>query len=399
METDEKTVDPKERKKPKVRVIVGIVLLALGLSCSLYSLIGRVRADNEKEALTARARENAAAYVSEKYGFDAELIEDDDKYHANYNAYFEEDKIVAMQNGDKKFYVLAKTAENPDFSGFADSYQDEEIKAAFFDKVSEFQAGGKVIEAYWGCPNDARFLIMRSMYHNRFDGNDLDEALEDCKGKLEMVFANAELSDSPLAEWLTSHDIECKLTSFDSEQRAEEFSKLENINDHSYEIYAPYITGYVELTPSGKESGISYKLKSRDDFRYCYFPTESLKYEDSSDRVAVSEIEQSEFTKHYAYYNDDYCLRKPLSKAYKFTVKYGNVCVYYPLKKFEGMELEQVGAAYYFHGGFANNYDIARAEVCGEYAVFTLPVYDQEFMLVDNTGQEEFVPQWKKKKQ
>lgn len=389
----ENAASPKKTAANNWRIVLCVILSALSILWLGYRIISFIRSENERREQIATASENAVRYIRNKYGFEAEILDDpgDDKFllavrHSELYMPFK------MKSGDKEFYVAADRLKESD--DCVDSYQSEEIAAAITDKISEIQGGGRVIWMWVGIRRD--YLGYKSMFRKYFNGNNIDEVLEDCKGGIEMVFADADFSENKLPEKLEQWNMQFKLVSFDTPERVEEFAKIDYIDEHTYEIYAPYITDYTEQPQDGVESGISYSLKSYDDFQYCYFPTDVNKYKDSSDNVEISEMRQSDFSYHFEYHNEEYWISKPLSKAYQFKVLYGDVCVYYPLEKFKDKDIEQIGAAWYSVSGFSDNYDIVRADICGEYAVFTMPTYGQEFMLVDNFGQEEFIPAWKK---
>lgn len=73
-----------------------------------------------------------------------------------------------------------------------------------------------------------------------------------------------------------------------------------------------------------------------------------------------------------------------------------DVCIYYPLDKLEGRDIDRIGAAWCGRSHVPwDDRGIARAEIYGDYAVFRICFGSEEdimFMLVDNTGQEEYIP-------
>lgn len=387
----ENTASPKKTTANNIRIVLCVILFALLILCLMgYKIISYIKSENERRERIAAASENAVRYIREKYGFEAEFAEDDDdEFLSTISRDLSSAAYIPfkMKSGDKEFYVAAYISkENGDC---VDNYQSEEIAAAITDKISEIQSGGKVIWMWVGSRYGGLFGV-NSMFRKYFNGNNIDEVLEDCKGGIEMVFADADFSENKLPEKLEQWNMQFKLVSFDTPERVEEFAKIVDhdrlLSRITYEIYAPYITDCTEQPQDGVESGISYSLKSYDDFQYCYFPADANKYKDSSDNVEISEMRQSDFSYHFEYNNEEYWISKPLSKAYQFKVLYGDVCIYYPLEKFKDKDIEQIGAAWYSVSGFANYYGIVRADICGEYAVFTLPIYGQEFMLVDNFG-------------
>lgn len=107
------------------------------------------------------------------------------------------------------------------------------------------------------------------MFDRYFDGGNLDEVLSGMRGMAEMVFSGVDAADRGLAELLADMNLtQYKLTSFDTAERAAEFAAHSDIGEHDYELYAPYITSSVESpNKDGAASGISYELKSYDDFQ------------------------------------------------------------------------------------------------------------------------------------
>lgn len=381
-------------KSMNKRRILNIILWVLMVLLWGYQIITYIKRENEHKEQLAAASANAVRYINEKYGIEPEIMEDlDNKYYTRYNSYFNDEMFFRMKAGGKEFYVLADTQEGS--SNCADDYQHEEISAAITDEIAKTLPDGCLIDFWFGSTRGG--AIWHCFMDKYYNGENIDEVFENAKGTIEMVFADTDFSEKGIPAKLEQWNMAYKFTSFDTRERVEQFAKNTEIDEITYEIYAPYITDCIESpAKDGSKSGISYALKSYDDFKYCYFPTKVNKYEDSSDNVTVTEVEQSKFSYAFEYHDEEYCISKPLSKVYGFDCLYGDVCIYYPVEKFNDMNIENIGAAWFCRTGQYNNRDIARAEICGEYAVFILPFNNQEFMLVDNTGQEEYIPEWKK---
>lgn len=385
----------KSKSKRSILKIIILVMLLLPLG---YTIITYIKTEKENKAYLAMATENAVRYVREKYGFEPEILDiTGDQKYGYYNNPRVNLMFIKMKNNDKIFYVRAdKLQENP---YCIDDYQYEEITSAITDEISKLIPNGNVID-FRICESGS---ILYYFFNKYYSGENINEILDVTSGEIEMVFADTYFSESDLPNKLKEWNIRYELTSFDTQERANKFAeykmnhKVITFDNHDYAIYAPYIIDHTKsLSSDGEKSGINYNLKSYDDFMYAYFPTISTEYEDSSDNIKITEIEQKNFTEHFSRCNEEYCVSKPMSKVYQFDNNYGDVYVYYPAEKFKDMDIEQIGAAWYSNSGFSNNRGIARAEICGEYAVFTLPIRDQEFMLVDNTGQEEYIPDYKK---
>lgn len=386
------------------RSILNIIILVMFALLWGYKIIMYIKTEKENKAYLTMATENAVRYVREKYGFEPEILDiTGDQKFGYYNSSEIDLMFIKMKNNDKVFYVRAdKLRENP---YCIDDYQYEEITSAIYDEISKLIPNGNIID-FRICESGSSLYYLFNKYYS---GENIDEILEITSGTIEMVFADVNFSESDLPDKFKEWNISYELTSFDTQERADEFVKYKinqqviTFDNHDYAVYAPYIIDHTKSTSSdGKKSGINYNLKSYDDFMYAYFPSISTEYEDSSDNITITEIkheiEQKNFTEQFSFYHEESWLSKPLSKVYRFDNDYGDVYIYYPVEKFKDTDIEQIGAAWYSDSGFSNNRGIARAEICGEYAVFTLPIRDQEFMLVDNTGQEEYILGSKKDK-
>lgn len=374
-----------KRSHKTLRIVLGALFFVIALFCAVRPIYIRVKTEREHKAQIAMANENAVRYVREKYGFESEVVEKT-KYDFISSDLYGVMGVRLLAEG-REFNVIADTTKES--GDCVDDFQLDEIKAAFLEKLNEIQPGGKSVKTYIG-----------SWFREKFNGENLDELLKNCHIELEMTFADVDFSKSALPEKMKEYGVTSyRLTSFDTEARLDEFMKLGGITEHSYELYAPYITDYIELE-GGEESGLSYNLGSFDDFQYCWFPEYNAKYKSTThpENVKASEYDNSSFKRHFDEDNEAYAISKPLSKIYKLNDGYGETCIYYPLSKFEGTDLDTIGAAWCMDVGIVSSYDIARAEVCGDYAVFTLPSGGggKMFMLVDITDCKDFVPEWRK---
>lgn len=374
-----------KRSHKTLHIVLGLLFFVIALFCVVRPIYIRVKTEREHKAQIAMANENAVRYVREKYGFESEVVEKTKHDFISSDLYGV--MGVRLLAEGREFNVIADTTKES--GDCVDDFQLDEIKAAFLEKLNEIQPGGKSVKTYIG-----------SWFREKFNGENLDELLKNCHIELEMTFADVDFSKSALPEKMKEYGVTSyRLTSFDTEARLDEFMKLGGITEHSYELYAPYITDYIELE-GGEESGLSYNLGSFDDFQYCWFPEYNAKYKSTThpENVKVSEYDNSSFKRHFDEDYEAYAISKPLSKIYKLNDGYGETCIYYPLSKFEGTDLDTIGAAWCMDVGIVSSYDIARAEVCGDYAVFTLPSGGggKMFMLVDITDCKDFVPEWRK---
>lgn len=386
-----------KRSHKTLRIVLGALFSAIALFCAVRPIYVRVKTEREHKAQIAMANENAVRYVCEKYGFEPEIVEKT-KYDFITSEIYGSMGVRLRAEG-REFNVVADTTkENREC---LDDFQLDEITAAFLEKLNEIQPGGKPVKIYFGSDKDSTlYTPYASMFRKKLDGENLDELLKNRHIELEMTFADVDLSKSALPEKLKEYGVTSyRLTSFDTEERLDEFMKLGGITERSYELYAPYITDYIELE-GGEESRLSYNLGSFDDFQYCWFPEYYAKYKSTThpENVGASEYDDNSFKRHFDEDYEAYAISKPLSKIYKLNDGYGETCIYYPLSKFEGTDLDTIGAAWCMDVGIVSSYDIARAEVCGDYAVFTLPSGGggKMFMLVDITDCKDFVPEWRK---
>lgn len=372
----------------KARIVGAVISLALTLGIIAYYIIKEVQEKRHQEQTEAAA----VSYISEKYGFEAEVL----PYNEEAGRFFFQDyRAVKLSANGREFFALV----NIDVPGaiFYDNYQFKEIEKAAVGYVCESLPGGMAVNI-WLCE---RNTYDYAFYNKLFDGENIEELLCNSRGSMEMVFADTELSaDTDIVSRLSEWGLYVHFTSFDTAARAEEFiQRREVIQENDYQLFAPYITDSIQISSKGEESLISYELTSYADFCYCYFPTVSNKYKDSSADIEVSAIPSSTLTNFFGKYEEQEWLSKPITNAYQFDDLYGDVCIYYPLSQLTEYDISKLGAAWCTNDtGILNNRDIARAEICGEYAVFTLPLSDQQFMLVDNSGQAEYIAGWKKKK-
>lgn len=385
---------PKKSHKT-LRIVLGVLFSAIAIFCALRPIYIRVKTEREQKAQIAMANENAVRYVREKYGLEPEVVEKN-KYDFITSDIFGVMGVRLRAEG-REFNVIADTTkENGDC---LDDFQLDDIKAAFLEKLNEIQPGGKPVRVYFGTDEGGvKGYLYAFMFQEKFNGDNLDELLKNCNIELEMTFADVDFSKSVLPEKLNEYGVTWyKLTSFDTEERRDEFMKLGKITDHSYMLFAPYITEFVKFE-DGVESRRRYKIGSIDDFQYCWHSDEYEKRGSGAqaEEPEVSECDDRSFKRHFDKDDEAYAISKPLSKMYQFNDYYSETCIYYPLSKFD--DLDNIGAAWCIDEGIVNSYDILRAEVCGDYAVFTLPGLGEGkmFMLVDITDCKDFVPEWRK---
>lgn len=394
-----------------IGAVFGAAAAAVILTLALLRRLEYLREEAEYEAFIESTLRLSMEYIYGKYGFEPELPEDESDFNRKeydmnrdwpgiFRTRF---KMKEPGSEGREFFVYTSCYLIDYFGAFAypeaeglclyDFYQEEDIKDAISDKI--FNAFG--VKAYANMDLSGRLPY--------YSGDNLDEILEELSAQIEAVFPDADVYSPAARELLDKLDKNNKIsytfTFFENEDILNEFvdytsgQKYRSLTQNTwYELYAPYIK-YCIKNGSTDPEDLGFTIKSCDDFLYCYFPTASVS--DDSSRVTATALERSAVTDIFEQLGEGEWVSKPLSKCYRFEdYSYGDICIYYPLEKLEqtGLETQNIGAAWFSMGGQSNNRNIARAEICGEYAVFTLPFYKQFFMLVDNTGQEEYIPGW-----
>ena len=392
--------EPNLTKSQKKNLILRIILYAASLLIYIYLISTQIITMRNHKAQLEQTAQNAMQYIHNKYGFDADVVEiEAEKYKSAYSY----DRMSAqMRYKDRDFYVYVDSKEKSDYG--CDNYQYEEIMAAVLSEISYDMPEGQVMEM-WIANSDVYSRYTNFLFEEYYDGSNLDEVIDNKFGLIEMIFADENIENKAVFSKLANWNIDFKFTSFDTAERLEEFKTIYQHTSSDfrlsgkteYEIYAPYITNHIEMC-NEKKSNINFSTKDLDGFKYCYFPTNVNKHTDSSDNVTVSEGSQSAIVSRFKLHDAADWVQKPISEAYRFDDLYGDVCIYYPLEKLNGYNISEIGAALYCEENFVNNWDIVRANICGEYAVFVLPYNDQSFMLVDTTGQGECIPEWRQNK-
>lgn len=379
----------KSKSKPDILKIIILVILLLPLG---YKIITYIKTEKENKAYLAMATENAVRYVREKYGFEPEILDiTGDQKYGYYNSPRVDLMFIKMKYNDKVFYVRAdKLKENP---YCIDDYQYEEIKSAITDEISKIIPNGNIID-FRVCESGTTLYYLFNKYYS---GENINEILDITSGKIEMVFADTDFSESDLPDKLEEWNIRYELTSFDTQERADEFteykinSRVITLNNGDYAVYAPYITDRREIK-NGERQGLNISFQSCGDFIYSYFPVSENGFLVSSEATA-KEMNPEAIAQYFKRYEEDEYISAPITNAYVFNRGY-DIYIYYPLEKLKDHDIENIGAAWYSGGGQVNNRGIEKPYVCGDYAVFYLPVGADTFMLVDMSGYDEYIPDW-----
>jgi hypothetical protein len=380
----------------KKRRIAGIICLMVGVSLWAYNGLNYLKTENEYKMQYEQASANAVRYIREKYGFEVKVMEDSNNL---WDSYLRKHGIMKLmvKYGDEEFDVVSDCLQDSPVG--VDNYQYEEIKSAIINEISDELSGGKLIDYSVAIRNPWDSCVGIYGFQTYYDGNNLDEVLTDCWGEIDMVFANTDFSHTYIASKLSEWNIDFEFTSFDTQERMEKFTN-EHLQSAYYgygvfEKYAPYITDHLEIK-DGETLGLNIKMQSCSDFMYSYFPVENDSFPRSYD-MTVEERGKNSIANHYSWYKEGEYVSKPITNAYFFDCRYGDIYIYYPLDKLKDYDIENIGAAWYSGGGQSNNRNIEKLSVCEDYAVFCLPFSQMEFMLVDTSGYEEYIPGWAEK--
>lgn len=380
------------REKTKRNIFYAVLLIILVSFCG-YKIIMRIKEENKYKAQLAMATENAVRYVRGKYGFEPEFINETEFS-------FDREKLGIMylnfQYNGKKFRVVSDCLK--DNTVCVDNYQYEEVKQALTDKILSECPNGKTVnvDVAYNTPLFQEFFGGYLYYYGfetYYDGSNLDEILTNCRGEVEMVFADTVFSDMDILDWLTERNIDVEFTSFDTEEHLEQFEAASAGFSYSgYKMFAPYITDHLGIK-DGKKCGLNISFQSCGDFIYSYFPTENKGFP-AGFGMDVKELREGFMADAFADYDEGEYVSKPLTKEYYFDCSYGDIYIYYPLEKLKDHDIENIDAAWYSFGGQSNNRNIEKLSVCGDYAVFCLRFSQMTFMLVDTSGYDEYIPGW-----
>lgn len=383
------------RAKTKHNTFYAVLLIILVLFCG-YKIIMRIKEENEYKAQLATATENAVRYIRNKYGFEPEFIDETESV-------FDREELGIMylnfQYNGKEFMVMSDCLK--DNTVCADTYQYEEVMQAVTDKILSEYPNGKTVSIIVGNNNTPLFHAYGSFvsfrgFETYYDGSNLDEILTDCRGDVEMVFADTVFSDMDIVDWLTERNIDVEFTSFDTEERLKGFGSNPSSwfsSYYRYKMLAPYITDHLEIK-DGEKQGLNISFQSCGDFIYSYFSTDNKDFPVSRE-ITVEEMHPEAIAQHFKRYDEGEYVSKPITNAYIFEYGWGTY-IYYPLEKLKDYDIENIGAAWYCGSGQLNDRGIEKLSVYGDYAVVYLPYGGRYFMLVDMSGYDEYIPDWAK---
>lgn len=393
----------RKKRTYSVSKIVRLIILLAMWAFTVCKLVDKYKFNKQWKYQSSLARSNAVKYVKEKYGIDAEIVSLYSEQCKN-NNYFIKEMLkcnydyVELSDGEKNFYVCINWKEETT-DGY-DTYESDKILNAINQKVEAEFPGSKIALCSIVSPDfnhSGIFRLYRSGIYlaknERFDEIELETILQRCKSEIYAVCADAVFDDCELFDFLQRNNFEGKFISLTDKAILDEFVSSSEINRDSLfeqqsQKYIPYITDCRKITKNGNFRSL-YDLKSIDEFKLYFCPDEHI----GSGSKIFNIVQADSIFANYGNREIDSFLSKPFSKGYQFDkASWGRVYIYYPLNKFEGHDLSDIGAAWFGD----HCYDIARPTVAGDYAVFELSEHASQFVIIDTKGMETFTPNYKR---
>lgn len=357
----------------KKRSVICLVLTLLFCGLEVWMCVFAVNDLKEKR----NVENSAALFIKDKYGIDAAA-----EYYDSFSSVNNTKWTTVKMNTDGKDFTVELFTYN-DVTRFADDYQIDEIKQAVFDEVNRVYPGGTLRDVEV-CSYE--FLVNGRVIEKYFDGTNLDEVMDGQRGGITVDFVDMEFdTEDPLFEKLNKWGVQPYFVSFDTAAHLDEFVAKEETGtvyerDEKYAKYAPYITDCVEYnynkeSKKGEIIRKSCNIRSVGEFDYLFRDI-------SENEKGAAKIEQ-----RFAKYSDT-ALGKPVTKVYKReNIGSSSFFIYYPLEKLNGATVENIEAAWISDSAGSNNaFGTQKAEIVGDYAVFVLPYYVEEFIIVDTSG-------------
>lgn len=279
-----------------------VVLMCAMLSALL--LTGCVSEEEKQQAAEwrAQAEENAVAYIEDKYGFEAEVIDSEtQKVSGLLSATYISTTLVKMEYEGEEFSVLVD-GEGEFMDDAADNYQKDEIRDAFAKRVCQFlHVQPDRLRMSMGANKDAQFNNSDEFYdcffHTYYDGDNLEEVMmeypvvciAEIVGDTNLDEAYEENDDS-----LFENDHLCMLTiTYDSESDMKKTSTkdLEYMEDDDMEDYvyenAMYVKDALLLKYNGEAVPFNISIGQCEDFYYMCVDTDVSEYEIVADEEII----------------------------------------------------------------------------------------------------------------
>lgn len=279
-----------------------VVLMCAMLSAFL--LTGCVSEEEKQQAAEwrAQAEENAVAYIEDKYGFEAEVIDSEtQKVSGLLSATYISKTLVKMEYEGKEFSVLID-GEDEFMDDAADNYQKDEVRDAFAKRVCQFlHVQPDRLRMSMGANKDAQFNNSDEFYdcffHTYYDGDNLEEVMmeypvvciAEIVGDTNLDEAYEENDDS-----LFENDHLCMLTiTYDSESDMKktstkdlEYMENDDMEDYVYEN-AMYVKDALLLKYNGEAVPFNISIGQCEDFYYMCVDTDVSEYEIVADEEII----------------------------------------------------------------------------------------------------------------
>lgn len=383
------------------KLLVVVILAAIGFSVyGGYNAYKRYRFNKQWQSQNEIAEENALEYVRNKYAVDAKVVSlSNDEYKSEFNADYwitKDYNTVTLESDDHKFNVVVKWRERSS-EGY-DNYYTDEVEELLKQQISESCHGEPVYtiiseyseldEDMWGYINRSGVYMTKDEH---FDGSDLKGVLKDRHLSVKAAVIDTVFDDCELFDMFAQIDADADFYSFDTMEHLEAAKEVKvslNGNDLGMMEYAPYITDYRSIH-DGKNVHSDFGVKTKDDMLFRVFPdgySESDTY--TYDKVAIEDCDNIYL--YFGYNKLSEYLSSSITEGYIVSGDrwLGVVCIYYPLEKLKGHDIEDLGLAW---AESTARYAIIRPEIVDEYAMFVLHP-GMSFKLIDTKGLEPLEP-------
>lgn len=259
------------------------MLLCTLMLCTMLVIVGCGGTKKEDYAkIEKKAKTNAVKYISDKYGFEAEVISAEAE--PNYGAIFGWDDtstgyaMVTLQHDNNQFQVVISGDDNS--TDGKDNYQqsitEEAIKQEFISatNIKADEVHCDIFYEYHFSYDTDTSLILTNVY---YDGNNIDEVLEDINGdnhlriNYKLVTLNASLKDHlNISLNIINNDEDALIANCDNKDDFEVMKEatFEAFNIELYK-YMIYMTDYVLIDNNSLTHKDINKMTSQG-FTICY---------------------------------------------------------------------------------------------------------------------------------
>lgn len=291
------------------------------------------RKKNEKQAA-----EQAVQFMYEKYGFTPEVLSSDSDYmQGMFGKDYSQEYLIKMVYNEREFLVYMMQDGQ-----VRDSYQHEEICQALRTEINDRIPG---VTEFWlrgyqfFSSNDYRSFI-DCLCSEYFDGTNLLEVLNDCRGTFCAYYVHGDFSDESRFTWLYNTDSETEESSnaFDGH-----FISLRSEDGFvpgvaTRDIFRGRAAIYVESYRDTEGIYEQYDLKQYGDLYYLIYLSDYGYNQPDHDVLSISEgvppsrRELSEICLRFHNYT--------LSEVFNLSIyeKVDDVIVFYPVSEIDGFD-------------------------------------------------------------